>query len=527
MNTTTSGTLNPGPAARRNRSPEPTSKTTFRTTSEWVPHPGPGRRRAVSAMLALSVAGTLFVPGAAAAQGRPTGTVSVPPIRWGTCPPAEPPYPDPSPRAQCATVEVPVDWAEPDGPRTGIFVARYRATDPARRIGVLMSNPGGPGAAGADDALYADDPTEGYTPRMLRRFDIIGFDPRGIGRSRNAECDETISASIPARPRDAAEFERLRTLNGRLADSCLERTGPLAAQLDGESVARDMDAIRAALGERSISFIGHSYGTFLGERYARLFPDRVRALALDSAMDPDRPDAERYLTDGSVTIDNTLKRLAAWCDTDTACALHGRDLTAVTDTLFARADAGTLREPGPNGPTRTRVDADRLSDFLTFALGKGSREETARQLAALDTGKGEVRWVPVGAQSFPRLVLCRDYDFRIRDYAHYRAIRERVAKAAPHVRYNAQSLDTVLGCQGWTAPPKPRPARVQGPLPPVLVVNATHDLATPLPGARRMARSFPRASLYTMDVVGHWLYRRGGTEEAMRVIDSYLTSPNG
>ncbi|MFE7608435.1 alpha/beta fold hydrolase [Streptomyces celluloflavus] len=490
-------------------------------------NPKPGRR-VVSVFLALSAsAAVLAAPGAAAAQQSDGAAASVPPIHWGACPEAEPPYPDPSPRAQCATVEVPLDWAKPNGPKTGIFVARYRATDPARRIGVLMSNPGGPGTPGADDALYADDPVSGYSPAMLQRFDVIGFDPRGIGRSRNADCDEAITGQIPSRPRDAAEFERLRTLNGRLAASCLERTGPLAAHMDGESVARDMDAIRAALGERRISFLGHSYGTFLGERYARLFPSRLRALALDSAMDPDRPNAERYLTDGGVTIDDTLKRLAAWCEKDTACALNGKDLTAVTDTLFARADAGTLREPGPNGPTRTAVDADRLADFLTFALGKGSPEETARQLAALYTGKGEVRWSPTGTELASRLVLCQDYDFRIRDYAEYRAIRERVAKAAPHVRYNAQALDIVLGCQGWSMPPKPQPARGRGNLPPVLVVNATHDLATPLPGARRMARSFPEASLFTMDVVGHWLYRRGGTEEAMRVIDTYLTRPQG
>ncbi|MFJ1893522.1 alpha/beta fold hydrolase [Streptomyces sp. NPDC088170] len=497
--------------------------------------PKPGARRATTAVLLVlsASAAALVVPGPAFARASSGATAAVPPIRWGACPEAEPPYPDPSPKAQCATVKVPLDWSKPKGPKVGIFVARYRATDPARRIGVLMSNPGGPGAPGSDDALYADDPISGYTPAMLQRFDMIGFDPRGIGRSQNAECDESIADSVPTRPRNAVEFERMRTLNGRLADSCLKRTGPLAAHMDGESVARDMDAIRAALGESRISFLGHSYGTFLGERYARLFPGRLRALALDSAMDPSRPDAERYLTDGSVTIDNTLKRLAAWCEKDAACALKskgllkGKDLTAVTDELFARADAGTLRDPGPNGPTRTKVDADKLSDFLTFALGKGNPEATAEQLAALYTGKGEVDWVLTGAGSASRLVLCRDYDFRIRDHAQYLAIRKRVAKAAPHVRYNAQSLDTVLGCQGWTMPPKPGPVRAKGDLPPVLVANATHDLATPLPGARRMANSFPKASLFTMDVVGHWLYRRGGTEKAMRAIDTYLTSPKG
>ncbi|MFI1015889.1 alpha/beta hydrolase [Streptomyces sp. NPDC020965] len=489
------------------------------------------RRRVASVLLALSASAALAVPGTAVADEPSPATAPVtapvPPISWGACPPGRPPYPDPSPKAQCGTVKVPLDWSKPQGPKIGIFVARQRATDPARRIGVLMSNPGGPGDLGADDALYADDPLEGYDPAMLQRFDMVGFDPRGVGRSQVAECDETIIDSIPARPRDAAGFERMRALNGRLADSCLRRTGPLAAHMDGESVARDMDAIRVALGERRISFLGHSYGTFIGERYARLFPRSLRALALDSAMDPDRPNAERYLTDGSVTVNNALKRLAAWCEKDPACALQGQDLTAVTDSLFARADAGTLREPGPTGPTRTPVDADRLSEFLTYALGDWNPEPTARQLAALHTGKGEVRWLSGATDIASRIVLCRDYDFRIRDYAEYRAIRERVARAAPHVRHNAQSLDTILACQGWTVPPRPQPARAAGGLPPVLVVNATHDLATPLPGARRMERSFPEATLFTMDVVGHWLYRRGASEEAMRVIDTYLVDPKG
>lgn len=371
-----------------------------------------------------------------------------------------------------------MDWSKPDGPRTGIFVARHPATDPKR----------------------------------------------GIGRSRGARCDESILDAIPARPRDAAEFARLRTLNGRFADSCRELTGPLAAHMDSESVARGMDAIRAALGERRISFLGHSYGTFIGERYARLFPDRLRALALDSAMDPNRPTAEQYLRTGSVSVERTLKRLADWCAKSASCALKGQDLTDVVDKLFARADAGTLRVPGPDGPTRARMDADQLSDFLNAGLRGWFPAWTARQLAALHTGKGRIdRADGGGADPYARLVMCRDHDFRIRDYAHYRALRARVAKAAPHVRHNAQALNAVLSCQGWTMPPKPRPARAPGGLPPVLVVNATHDMATPLAGARRMAAVYPKASLFTMDVVGHWLYRRGGTEKAMRVVDGYLS----
>ncbi|MER5493001.1 alpha/beta hydrolase [Streptomyces sp. NPDC002490] len=477
-------------------------------------------RRALSALLALSTAtGGLAAAGSTAtARATPAPPSS---LVWGDCPREDPPHP--SPRAQCTTVQVPVDWAKPTGPKLSLFVARHRATDPARRIGVLMSNPGGPGNPGADDALRADDPYDGYAPAMLERFDMIGFDPRGVGRSEGARCDEDLAASVPNRPRNAAEFERMRTLNGELAASCLRQTGPLAAHMDTESVARDMDAIRAALGERRISFLGHSYGTLVGERYSRLFPDRLRALALDSAMDPDRPDAERYLTDGSTTTDDTLNRLAAWCKTDASCALKSKDVRTVVAKLYARADAGTLREPGPTGPTRARIDADRLTDHLTFALGRWSPETTAAELDALRTGKGEMRQFGSTVDLTGRLVLCRDYDFRLRDFAHYQAVRKRLAKAVRHVRYNSQALDTVLACQGWTLPPEPRPAQAKGTLPPVLVVNATHDLATPLPGARRMARAFPKASLRIVDTVAHWLYDKTSRQE----IDAYLLRPKG
>ncbi|MFB7470451.1 alpha/beta fold hydrolase [Kitasatospora sp. NPDC056184] len=493
------------------------------------------RRRALAVALALSACATaLALPGAAAAGEASGAAAPAPSIAWGPCPKSEPPMPDPTPAAQCATVQVPVDWARPNGPKTGIFVARHRATDPSRRIGVLLSNPGGPGAPGAEDALYAGIPDLGvYGPEMLERFDLVGFDPRGIGRSRPAPCEETADDESSADdestaeeaaefPQDAAAFERLRAANGRTAAGCLRAMGPLAAHLDTESVARDMDAIRAALGERRISYLGHSYGTLLGERYARLFPERLRAMALDSAVDPDRPDAERYLTDSSATVDAMFEQLAAWCATAPDCALRPRGLAAVTAELFARADAGTLREPGPQGPGPVAVDADRLSGLLTFLLLSRRPDWAAEQLAAVDSGRGEVSWPgPGGRNTAMQLVMCRDFDFRIRDYAEYRAIRARVARAAPHVRVSTYALAPVLGCQGWTLPPRARPAQARGDLPPVLVANAVHDPATPLPGARRMARAFPGARVLTVDTP-HWVYYDPAARAA---IDAHLLAP--
>ncbi|MFI0765478.1 alpha/beta hydrolase [Streptomyces sp. NPDC021218] len=446
-----------------------------------------------------------------------------PTIHWSACPKAEPPMPDPSGRAQCGTVRVPVDWAQPDGPTMKIAVARQKATDPGKRIGALLSNPGGPGSTGLDDAYYADNPVEGYSKSIRERFDIIGFDPRGIGRSGELRCDDRLARRIPTRPKNAAEFQRMRDLNKRLADSCRERSGPVVGHMDSESVARDMDAIRAALGERKISFLGHSYGTRIGERYARLFPRNLRALALDSAMDPSRPGAERYLMDGTAAADSALRELAKWCDKDASCALKGKDVTAIVRGLFARADAGTLFEPGPHGPTRKKVTAHRLSGFLYGYLNKWNPQPTAEQLAALHSGKGKVYWIDDSSPELAwRSVICRDDNLRLRDYADYRALLHRAAAERPNVRYNAQALDMILGCQGWPVETKPQPAQNKGTLPPVLVVNAGHDLATPLAGARRMAREFPKGRLAVLDGVDHWLYRKCQSPLPARAIDTYL-----
>ncbi|WP_330479394.1 alpha/beta hydrolase [Streptomyces platensis] len=199
--------------------------------------------------------------------------------------------------------------------------------------------------------------------------------------------------------------------------------------------------------------------------------------------------------------------------------------------LFARADNGTLVEPSPQGPTQKKITADQLAEILSYSLRSWNPQITAQQLAALRNGRGTVRFHldPIPPITW-RPVLCRDYDFRLRDYAHYRALLQQANSAHPQARYNAQALDMILGCQGWPTAPKPQRAQKKGPLPPVLVVNAKHDLATPLVGAQRMAHSFPKGRLAVLDTAGHWLYQDRQSPPAL-AIDTYLltlkTPPRG
>lgn len=228
-------------------------------------------------MLAVAVSGGCAT---GVAAGR-----SVDPVAWQEC----------GPNLDCATVEVPVVHTDPGGLTIGLAVARHRATDPARRIGSLLTNPGGPGGPAAEGIRMIGTPMDPgvYSPELLARYDIVGMDPRGVGESDGVRClsdaereaglaadlDPTLTAGLPREAVDAQTRD--------LADGCAAGIDPgLLANMATDDVARDMDLVRAALGEEQISYLGVSYGTLLGATYATLFPDRVRRMVLDAPVDP-------------------------------------------------------------------------------------------------------------------------------------------------------------------------------------------------------------------------------------------------
>jgi pimeloyl-ACP methyl ester carboxylesterase len=164
--------------------------------------------------------------------------------------------------AECGTVSVPVDWAAPDGPRIDLALVRLPATGPGQRIGALLDVPGGPGDSGVDRVLANRGR---FIASLNRRFDIVGYDARGVGRSRPVLCSARLLAAEPAPVLTSqADFEARLAYNGRLRADCRARTGPLFDHADTGSGVRDLDAIRAALGEKTLTFRGRSYGTLLG-----------------------------------------------------------------------------------------------------------------------------------------------------------------------------------------------------------------------------------------------------------------------
>ncbi|HEX6681535.1 MAG TPA: alpha/beta fold hydrolase [Candidatus Limnocylindrales bacterium] len=448
----------------------------------------------------------------AQAKGQTGAPGRVAPIAWAPC--AE------DRAVQCGAVKVPLDWGHARGAQIEVAVARRPAKDPAARIGVLLFNLGGPNGSGVDDLL-----ADGFFSASLRqRFDLIGFDARGTGRSHPVLCSGRLVAQRPPDVRtSAAEFDRLAAYNRALREDCRRRTGPLYDHVDTVSVAHDLDRIRAALGEDTISFYGLSYGSLLGQDYAALFPRRLRALVLDSVLHH-RLDTRSFVDTAAANAQDSFDEFVAWCGRDAGCALHARDVRVVWHGLLARAALGEI--PYPPDPSRPI----RPEELINAALGAfhGPDWATVAQiLAALDSG------VPIPAPPAPPVteviaepsaaIRCHDWNLRAASYPEYAAHQRRAAVIAP---------DLELGpAAGWLGEclgiPAPAPSRDSDARPgfggPVLLVNALHDPATGIDWASSVAgRLGPAAVLLTYEGWGHVVYGRG--ECTTGAVDTFLTA---
>ncbi len=483
-----------------------------------IPRAKARRRLAVGAVVAALVGQSLAGTAVASAAEEPAAGR----IAWKAC--EAPPGQGASGGFECATLEVPVDWKRPRGATFELALARHPATDPGRRIGSLLVNPGGPGGSGVDFALGAPDT---FSPELLARFDIVGFDPRGVGRSNPVKCDlDRVKAQDALLyPDSAASFAALRKANRALGESCRDLTGPLADHMDTGSVVRDMDAIRAGLGEQRISYYGVSYGTAIGQQYAERYPHRVRAMTLDSNMDHSLGNWEFQKTETDA-VESSYGQFADWCARTPSCALHDRDARALFDSLHKRAEAGDLVLPGD--PPRTVTPEDLQTIALSNMYDPADWFEFAQALADLDAadpaaaralGKyGE----PVGYPFYS--VMCQDYDLHVPSYGTLARFERELNRRAPVTRFSPLGWTVQTGCQNWPAEVSnpQRRLHVDG-TPPILMTNSRFDPATPYSWGASAARQIGReAVLLTYDGVGHgdyWL-----SPCARDAIDTYLTT---
>ncbi|MET7708374.1 alpha/beta hydrolase [Micromonospora sp. NPDC005413] len=440
------------------------------------------------------------------------------PIAWNPCPQ----HSDDT-GLRCAALDLPIDWAHPHGATFPLAIARQVATDPKTRVGPLLVGTGGPGLSGVNYVFDADNK---FSPEIRRRFDIIGFDPRGVARSSPAVCSVSLLALMPSPViTSQAEYEQQIAYNHRLYDDCRARTGPLFDHADTLSVAYDMDAIRAALGVRQISYHGVSYGTLIGQVYAEQFPDRVRALAIDSVMDHSLS-TKPFLVDQAAAVEDSFDEFTAWCDRSEACALHGQNVGALYDVLMRRAETGTLVDP--NGGKRLAWFD--LSNHAFNEFYDPNWSGLASWLDSLDKSAPRATTPAVAAPApvtdavaeLPLPTVCGDWSLPIDSYPQMSRYLDKSRAVAPHLRVSTGAIAPTMVCLGWQGKvnnPQHR-LRVNTSVP-LLLINAQHDPATPYSWARNVADQLgDKGRLVTYQGWGHAAYLR--TACTTGYVDRYL-----
>ncbi|QUQ66822.1 alpha/beta hydrolase [Kutzneria sp. CA-103260] len=445
-------------------------------------------------------------------------------LSWTTCP-ADTPVPAgalPLDRYQCATLEVPLSYRDPNGTKIQLAVGRLPAADQAHKLGTVFYNPGGPGNPGRIPPVLTSD--------LHQRFDLVGFDPRGVGASTVAHCFtspdqlailQRVAAQFPMTP---AQAQQQITDALAVDDLCAQNAGPLFGHLSTANVARDLDRLRAAVGSPMLSYYGLSYGTVIGETYANLFPDRVRAIVLDAVDDPVNWTTGYHPADANIPFSvrlgadmgalQALQSFLAACSASSRCAFNtGGDLFAKFNHVLDGLTAGpvTITDPNTGQPATIRyqdviartikylTNADnspRLADFLQ-ALSTATTPAPAMAPAATPIATPADSLLGGGATQCADALNPTDpvawtsiapiTDQRARGFGPYYTYL-----SLPCVRFPSADPDHYAG---------PWNRHTANPV--LLIGNSQGDPDTPYPGAQRTAKLLGNARLLTLDTFGH------------------------
>lgn len=424
---------------------------------------------------------------------------------------------------QCGKLAVPLDYAHPSAGTIDIYLNKKPATDRANRIGSVLINPGGPGASGI---TYLQESLDTFA-HLNQRFDLIGFDPRGVGQSSGVVCA------------DAATEEAFDELDGVLDDpqekqaaidadkayamGCELRSGRVLPYVDTASAARDMDLIRAAVGDPKLTYLGFSYGTFLGQMYAHLFPKNVRALALDGVVDPAldaNEDLLVYVTGFESNLQAFLSDCRSRANVSPRCLFaQGGDPATRLNNLMQRLDVTPIRV-GSRNLTRSMA----VTGVQAALFDQSTWTYLDQALTLADHGDGQLLLQLALAlfQADPPAqnlaVSCLDKPVPT-DIAAYDALTNAFQKASPFFGPDFQYGNLV--CAYWPVKPtgKPEALTADG-APPILIIGGTNDPATPYIEAQNVAKRFAGSVLLTRTGNGHTSYASSRCSAA--ATDAYL-----
>jgi pimeloyl-ACP methyl ester carboxylesterase len=422
-------------------------------------------------------------------------------------------------RDKCTRLTVPLDYAQPDGKTLDLAVLKVPAQ--GKRVGALVVNPGGPGGSGVS---YAAAGSLQFGGRLSDAFDIVGFDPRGVGQSDPVECVSTAQldalVAFDPDPDNAAERNEMDRLIHGFGQGCLDRSGALARHISTKEAARDMDILRAALHQRKLDYLGASYGTLLGATYADLFPHRVGRFVLDGAIDPSLSNAQlslaqahgfetalrAYVKDcvdrGSCflgsTVDQGTKRIRAFLD-----EVESKPLPTDTDRDLTEG----LAMIGIWLPLYVKEYWGQLTAGLKQAMNEG-RGSVLLGLADTYTSRGPDKYSDNSMEAL-YAVNCLDHD----DYIQTKDVPSHFAafeQASPTFgRAFAFSLST---CANWPIRSGQHTVALRAAgAPPIVVIGTTRDPATPLVWAQALANQLESGQLITRDGDGHTGFQRGNS----------------
>jgi len=449
-----------------------------------------------------------------------TNTVSSEEIIWSPC------LNDPAGESECGQLAVPFDYDDPNVGSFTLFLTRLPATDGANKIGSMLVNPGGPGFGGssvAKDAQYY------FSSELLDRFDIIGWDPRGTGKSTPAincidQYDEYFG--IDSTPETPDEKQAIIDASQKLNDECVKRSGEILPYISTQATARDMDSIRRALGEEKITYFGFSYGSELGATWATMFPKTVRAAVLDGASDPNATSLDQGLAQAK-GFEKQLDAFLSSCSKRVSCAFHSNgDAAAALDELIIEIDKAPIvveasRTPITQGVMYTALAQAMYSDALwpqlERALADAIDGDGAGLLGLYDEYYQRNPGGTYGNELEAFLAIsCLDDP----GPTSVAAVDEQIPVFTKAAKRFGASFAYGYSCALWPVPQVKRLEITGKGAGPIIVIGTTGDPATPIESSRKAAKALEGGVFLTVTADQHTGY--GLNPCVVSTVDRYL-----
>ena len=478
---------------------------------------------AIAATLVLTISGCGNSSSSSNTAENPLNTTTdfiVNPIEWKPCDGSA------NTEVECGNIEVPFDYADPDQGSFVLFVKKHNAASPADRIGSMMVNPGGPGFGGsslADDAQYY------FSQDLIDHFDIIAWDPRGTGESTpSVDCVDTFDEyfALDSPPETSEEKQALIDASQAFNDKCAENSGTILPFISTQASAQDINSLRLALGEEKVSYFGFSYGSELGTTWATMFPETVRAIVVDGAVDPNASSTEEGMNQAK-GFEGQLSTFLKQCSAKATCEFHnGGNAEAAFDKLVLDIDAEPLevskeRTPVTQGVLFTAVAQAMYSDYywpqLSEALSAAQKGDGSGILQLYDDyyqrkgdgtyGNELEAFLAISCLDDPGASSVEDVDSHIEDFI----------TAAPRLGGN---FAYGYSCALWPVKQAAKVTITGKGAGPIVVVGTTGDAATPLDSTRKMAQSLEKGILIVVDANQHTGY--GANNCVVKAVDDYL-----